>query len=316
MPRRALFDWKTMTGAIAAQKPLWPPGTTPCYHTATQGLILGEIVRRVAGRRIGANFREEVAGPLELDYHIGLLPAEESRCATMVPSAGNVLSAARAGGASDLLARGWAQLPLQEDFNSHCWRAGEVPSANGHGTARSIARLYALLAVDGAVDDAHLLRPETIERAWQEQWHGRDLMSGLTLRTALGFYLDCPPDRPMGTSRRAFGHFGAGGAQSFGDPDNQIAFCYAPNRMHSGFDIGPRTKRLIDAVMLACDRAAPAASIACQIRCDHPHLLIVLTTGYAERARGRGGGLPVLLKPYAVDELASVLSRVLGQAAA
>lgn len=247
-PRGSIFDWGVMTRAIAAQKPLWPPGTTPCYHTATQGFILGEIVRRVTGLTIGAFLRQEVAAPLGLDYHIGLTPGEEARCASMIPSAGNVLSAAQAGKLSDLLTRGWAQLPLNEDFNSHRWRAGEVPSASGHGTARSIARLYALLAAGGELDGVRLVRRETLERAWQQQWQGKDLMSGLTFRIALGFYLNCPPDRPMGSSPRAFGHSGAGGAQSFGDPDNQLAFCYAPNRMHSGFDIGPRATRLIEAL--------------------------------------------------------------------
>lgn len=247
-PRGALFDWEAMTRAIAAQKPLWPPGTVACYHTATQGFILGEIVRRVTGQRIGAFLREQIAGPLGLDYHMGLTPSEEARCATMVPSAGNVLSAAQSGRASELLTRGWAQLPLNEDFNSHRWRTEEVPSVNGHGTARSIARLYAALAAGGTLDGVRLLRSATLAGAWVEQWVGKDVMSGLTLRCALGFYLNCPPDRPMGTSPRAFGHSGAGGAQSFGDPDNQIAFCYAPNRMHGGLDIGPRAARLIDAV--------------------------------------------------------------------
>lgn len=247
-PRGAIFDWEGMTRAIADQKPLWPPGTVPCYHTATQGFLLGEIVRRVSGQTLGTFLRREVSAPLGLDYQIGLTPAEEARCATMIPSAGNVLSAAQSGQVSDLLARGWAQLPLHEDFNSHRWRAGEVPSANGHGTARAIARLYAALAAGGSLDGVQLVRPETMERAWQQQWQGKDVMSGLTFRIALGFYLNCPPDRPMGPSPRAFGHSGAGGAQSFGDPDNQIAFCYTPNRMHSGFDIGPRAQRLIDAL--------------------------------------------------------------------
>ena len=56
-----------MTAAIAAAEPLWPPGSTPCYHTATQGFILGELVRQVDGRTIGAFLREEIADPLDLD---------------------------------------------------------------------------------------------------------------------------------------------------------------------------------------------------------------------------------------------------------
>jgi CubicO group peptidase (beta-lactamase class C family) len=250
-PRGALYDWKIMTEAIAAQAPLWPPGTTPCYHTATQGFILGELVRRVDGRSIGTFIREEIAGPLGIDYHIGLTPAEEARCADMVPSKGNVLSTAQSGDTKSLLARGWAQLPLREDFNSPRWRRAEVPSANGHGAARAIGRLYACLAQGGEIDGVRLIGSKALKRARTEQWSARDAMSGLNFRIALGFYLNAPPDRPMGPNRDTFGHSGAGGAQSFGDPALGLGFCYAPNRMHAGIDIGPRATALIDA-LYAC----------------------------------------------------------------
>ena len=246
-PRGALYDWKAMTEAIAKQAPLWRPGTTPCYHTATQGFILGEILRNVTGQTLGDFIRNEISQPLALDYQIGLTPAEEARCATMIPSAGNILSKAQSD-ANSLLARGWAQLPVDEDFNSHQWRASQIPSANGHGNARAIAKLYGLLALGGAHDGVRLLSREAIDHAIKEQWKGRDIMSGLTFRLGMGFYLNCPPDRPMGPSAHAFGHSGAGGAQSFGDPDNRIGFAYSPNRMHSGIDIGPRAARLIEAV--------------------------------------------------------------------
>lgn len=246
-PRGALYDWQAMTDAIAQQEPLWEPGTTPCYHTATQGFILGEIVRRVTGDTIGKFIRHEISGALGLDYQIGLTPDEEARCATMIPSAGNVLSKAQSDSDS-LLARGWGQLPADEDFNSHLWRASEVPSANGHGNARAIASLYGILSGGGRGGGSTLLSGAALDNAITEQWSGRDIMSGLNFRLGQGFYLNCPPDRPMGPSQRAFGHSGAGGAQSFGDPDNQIGFAYSPNRMHGGIDIGSRASRLIEAV--------------------------------------------------------------------
>lgn len=246
-PRGAIYDWTAMTAAIAEQKPLWPPGTTPCYHTATQGFILGEIVRRVSGKTIGQFIRDEISQPLGLDYFIGLTQEEEARCADMIPSAGNVLSQAQQ--ATDtLLARGWGQLPKDEDFNSHAWRSSEIPSANGHGSARSIARLYGALSCGGEIDGVRLLSSAALAAALEEQWTGRDSMSGLNFRIAQGFYLNNPPVRPMGPNPGAFGHSGAGGAQSFGDPTLKLGFAYSPNRMHSGLDIGPRAAQLIDAV--------------------------------------------------------------------
>ena len=196
-PRGALYDWNAMTEAIAKQAPLWKPGTTPCYHTATQGFILGEILRNVTGQTLGEFVRNEISRPLRLDYQIGLTPAEEARCATMIPSAGNILSKAQSD-ADSLLARGWAQLPADEDFNSHRWRACQIPSANGHGNARAIARLYGLLALGGAHDGVRLLSREgdrsrdrgAMERARPHvgsdlpTWHG--VLSELPARPADG----------------------------------------------------------------------------------------------------------------------------------
>jgi CubicO group peptidase (beta-lactamase class C family) len=189
-----------------------------------------------------------VAGPLGIDYAIGLSLDQAARCATMVPSAGNVLAIAQSGDPKSLLARAWAQLPAEEDFKSAAWRAAEIPSANGHGTARAIATFYGALAQGGRLGDVRLISAAALDRATTQQWHARSAASGLTFRAALGFFLNCPPDRPMGPNPATFGHSGAGGAQSFADPAAGIGFCYAPNRMHGGIDIGPRATTLIEAL--------------------------------------------------------------------
>jgi CubicO group peptidase (beta-lactamase class C family) len=247
-PRGAIYDWNAMTGGLVAQKPLWEPGTTRCYHTCTQGFILGEIVRRVTGKTIGAFIRDEIAGPLGIDYAIGLDAAQAARCAMMIPSKGVTLTRAQEGDGTGMLARGWGQLPVHEDFNSPAWRSSEIPSVNGHGTARAVARFCGALARGGEIDGVRIISLASLERAITEQWAGADLMSGLTFRIALGFFLNCPPDRPMGPNPPTFGHSGAGGAQSFADPVLRLGFAYAPNRMHGGMDNGPRGTRLIDAV--------------------------------------------------------------------
>jgi CubicO group peptidase (beta-lactamase class C family) len=70
-----LYDWPTATARLAAQAPQWDPGTAAGYHSITQGFLVGEVVRRITGRSLGAFFADEVAGPLGADFHIGL-PAE------------------------------------------------------------------------------------------------------------------------------------------------------------------------------------------------------------------------------------------------
>jgi len=252
-PPGAIYDAGAMEAALAAQAPLWEPGTVPCYHSATLGFICGAIVRRVTGRSLGAFVREEISAPLGLDYQIGLRPEEAARCADMIRAKGSLLDLAQSSGKdqsgskTDLLSRAWKQLPPEEDYNSPAWRAAEIPSANGHGNARAVARLCGALACGGTLDGVRLIGADALARATEEQWRGQSMASGLTFRVGMGFFLNCPPDRPMGPNARAFGHSGAGGAQAIADPVSGIGFAYSPNRMHAGIDIGPRAQRLIEA---------------------------------------------------------------------
>src|SRR5580765_5974274 len=62
-----LYDWGKATSLLAAQAPFWEPGTAPGYHGLTQGYLVGEVVRRIAGKSLGTVFREEIAAPLSAD---------------------------------------------------------------------------------------------------------------------------------------------------------------------------------------------------------------------------------------------------------
>ncbi len=246
-----IYDFDTMAAAIAAQVPLWPPGTTQVYHSATLGHIIGMLVRAVTGLSIGAFVRTRIAAPLGADYAIGLTPEEEARCATMIPSANNLVGAAKRAPPDSLAYRQWKGLPASEDFNSHSWRAGEIPSVNGHGTARGVARLYAAAAGGGALDGVRLARAESLAVLAAEQASGKSASSGLTLRMGMGFMLNSPPSRPMGPNMATFGHSGAGGAQAFADPVAGLGYCYCCNRMHDGLDVGVRAASLIEATFAA-----------------------------------------------------------------
>src|SRR5271165_4775643 len=80
-----LYDWEKMTSLLAAQAPLWEPGTASGYHVVTFGFLVGEVVRRITGKSLGTVFREEIAEPLGADFHIGLPASEDSRVAEIVP---------------------------------------------------------------------------------------------------------------------------------------------------------------------------------------------------------------------------------------
>jgi CubicO group peptidase (beta-lactamase class C family) len=247
----AIYDWQTMIRAIEAQVPIWPPGSTQFYHSATMGHLTGEILRRVTGKTVGQFLRSEVCGPLDADYAIGLTPAEAARCATMISSAGNVIGLAKAAPPDTLEARMWRPLPAEEDFNSERFRRAEIPAFNGHGTARGVATIYGALARGGELHGVRLLRGESLAPFIVDQPSGKPIASAVPLRMGLGFMLCSPPHRPMGPNLRSFGHTGAGGAQGFADPDAKIGFGYCMNRMHDGRDASPRPARLIDATF-AC----------------------------------------------------------------
>lgn len=235
-------DWDRMVARLAAQAPLWEPGTTPCYHTLTYGFLLGEVVRRTTGLRFAEAFRRMVAGPLGATYGFCLDAGEQAECATFILPGG---AAAEPG---SLAARAYAGLDAAEDRNSARHRAAELYAVNGHGTVRGIARIYAALAAGGTLDGLRLLSAEALSRATAEQWRGAEAMSGKASRMALGFRL---PDANtmVGPGPRAFGHGGRGGAIGFADPDLQLAFAYAPGRAFpGGSGESPHARRIRDAI--------------------------------------------------------------------
>jgi len=244
----AITDWNWMTQALARQAPVWKPGEVAAYHGLTQGFLLGEIIRRVTGQTLGSFFRREVAEPLGLDYYIGLRPEEEARCAEFIPDA--LIKGFRTSHLPDPLNPGalvWAQLADDEDFNTPGWRRAEIPSANGHGTARAVARLYAALVNGGELDGVRLMRRETVQGMTAEQHNLTEVLRGRAYHQASGVLLNTPPYVYMGPNARAFGHHGSGGAIGFGDPDARIAFGYGMNRMHADPTNGPRAGGLIKA---------------------------------------------------------------------
>ena len=242
-----IYDFDRMAAGIAAQAPLWPPGTTQVYHSATIGHIIGSIMKGATGSSLAEFLRQEISGPLGADYFFALTPAEEARCATMIPSPGNMVSGAKKADPDSVAFRSWRPLPESEDFNSHEWRASEIPSVNGHGTARGVARIYGAVACGGELDGVFLARPQSFATLATEQPAGGVSATGMQLRMGMGYMLNSPPARPMGPNLRTFGHSGAGGAQAFADPDAGLGYCYCCNFMHDGLDVGVRALSLIEA---------------------------------------------------------------------
>jgi CubicO group peptidase (beta-lactamase class C family) len=259
LPAGAGLQWEVMTRVLAAQEPWWEPGEGHGYHVNTYGYLIGEVVRRITGKSLGRYLHDEIARPLGADFFIGFGPELDARCADVIPSLPSAdpeersatlggdlaaltglprMRAAAYGNPPDLSGRGI--------INTREWRAAEVPSTNGHGNARAVARLYAALSSDGKLDDVHVLSREMIETAIAEQVYAEDLVLQRPTRFGLGFQLTMP-ERRLGPSPRAFGHFGAGGSLGFADPDAQVAFAYVMNQGRAGWQ-HKHVRHLVDLV--------------------------------------------------------------------
>ncbi|MFT4570526.1 MAG: CubicO group peptidase (beta-lactamase class C family), partial [Candidatus Binatia bacterium] len=169
-----LFDWDAITSALAAETPWWNPGTAHGYHALTFGWLVGEVVRRVSGKSLGRFFADEFATPLGLDFHIGLDPSLDSRVATMgglsmEPAPGEPsLAEIILGDSESVSAKAFTNpvsLMLPETVNSRAWRGAEIPGANGHSDARSLARIYGALAGNGMCDGVDVLSNEVRDLA-------------------------------------------------------------------------------------------------------------------------------------------------------
>jgi CubicO group peptidase (beta-lactamase class C family) len=266
LPPEALFDWETMTTALAKETPWWEPGTTHGYHAISFGWLVGEVIRRVSGMSPGTYLRCEIAEPLGLDLHLGLAEADDARCAELRPSrqapSGEPSVAERImADPTSMLAKTFINpvtLALPGTVSSRAWRGAELPAVNGHATARALAALYGALASGGSSPrasgkgDVRVLSAASIARCGEERSVGRDAVLDVSTRFGDGFMLSQSATR-MGRSPRSFGHPGAGGSLAFADPDAQIGFGYVMNRMGSSILVDPRASALIDAVYASLD---------------------------------------------------------------
>jgi len=258
LPAGALFDWTAMTAALAETAPWWTPGERHGYHAITYGHLVGEVIRRVDGRSVGAFLRDEVTGPLRADFFIGVPEETDGRAAEVLPppppgepTIWDTLLA----DPESVSGRTFLNPPRPLGLvNTRAWRAAEIPGSNGHTSARGVARAYAALARGGELDGVRLLARATIEGAIAERSRGRDAVLTLPTRFATGFMLAMPGGIfNCGPGRRTFGHPGHGGSIGFADPDARVGFGYVTNQYLTGTATHPdrRVPSLVDAVYAA-----------------------------------------------------------------
>jgi CubicO group peptidase (beta-lactamase class C family) len=228
-----LYDWEKMTSLLAAQAPLWEPGTQSGYHAITQGYLVGEVIRRIDGRSVGRFFADEVAGPLGADFAIGLPDAEHGRVANVVPPPPlDELIAAADPTSLPIRTLTNPMLSAEQSWEP-AWRRAEIPAAGGHGNARSVARVQSVLSHGGEIDGVRLLSAGACEAPLEQQTDGTDLVLGVPLRFGLGYGL-MSPQVPLSPNPRSYFWGGWGGSIVLNDLDARMTVAYVMNRMGEG----------------------------------------------------------------------------------
>lgn len=244
----AMLDWERMTSALAAARPSHAPGAYNAYHALTYGWLIGELVQRVSGVSFQDFVRTELADPLGLDgLVIGVEGKERERVAQLLGGDLAARAPEDTGQESRLLhwssrAAAFLRLPfnpkrtadalvlpgiLRFFFSPHAVDA-PIPAANGTFTARSLGRLYAMLAADGEIDGKRLLSTGTVMQATEVQNTRVDGVVPFPMRWRLGYHLAATT---RGILKNGFGHFGYGGSGAWGDPDRDLAVAMVTNQV-------------------------------------------------------------------------------------
>ena len=252
VPEGQWQNWSLFTELLAKQAPYRSPGESQSYHALTFGWLAGELIRRIDGRSVGQYFKDEIADPLALDFKIGLALSDLDRCADMLmmtkdntqslfsilthvpdillPKALRTMKAALEVGDNKIAFA--SVLEAADTVNSQAWRLAEVPAANGHGTAASLATFYGVLTNGGARDNYHILKPETLAMATQIHSPGPDgSLFGLPYKFGLGYMVDSPMTA-ISHAKGRFGHSGIGGEMTFGDKQKGLGFAFLNNQQH------------------------------------------------------------------------------------
>jgi CubicO group peptidase (beta-lactamase class C family) len=242
-----LYDWEKSTAMLAGQAPWWEPGTASGYHALNQGHLVGEVIRRIDGRQLGQFFAEEVAGPLGVDFHIGLDPSQHHRVAPVIPPEAAPVDISGFSADHPAIKTFTGPAPSADVAWTDGWKQADIGAANGHGNARSVAIAQAIVANGGTVGDVTLLSPQTIDVIFEEQARGNDLVLQDLQRFGIGYALADKEVRPYLPEGRICFWGGWGGSSIIVDTERRMTIAYMMNRMLPGTGGDSRGEGLVTA---------------------------------------------------------------------
>jgi CubicO group peptidase (beta-lactamase class C family) len=216
-----MYDWERSTSRLAGQVPWWEPGTASGYHAADQGHLLGEVLRRIDGRSLKQYVAEELAGPLGADFQIGATEEDDGRIAAVVPPPSSPLDLAGLDPAGPAYRCFTGPVADPVKANTAAWRRADIGAVNGHSNARGVLDVMRVVALGGEAGGVRLLSAPTIDRIFDVQADGVDLVLGTRFRFGIGFAI----------SGRMASWGGWGGSMVTMDVDRGVTVSYVMNKM-------------------------------------------------------------------------------------
>lgn len=218
---------------LASQPPWWTPGTASGYHSFTHGFLIGQVIRKVTGRTLKDFIRDEIAKPLDADFQLGVVDSDLHRVSDLIPWAA-VLDNDSNVDPDYIAARVRNNPKFTPDMaNTTMWRQAELGASNGHGNARSIAKILSTISLGGCVDGKRLLKPATIDLIFQEMSNGIDLVTNMPVRFGIGYGITgegvVPSWLPKG---RICFWSGLGGSVAIMDLDRKMTIVYVMNKLY------------------------------------------------------------------------------------
>jgi CubicO group peptidase (beta-lactamase class C family) len=245
---RDMYDWETACERLALQRPWWEPGTASGYHAATQGFLVGELVRRITNTTFQTFVADEIAGPLGADFQVGAREADWGRIAPVIappPEEEEPLDPSSVRGKTFLGPKSSVKAA-----NSPEWRRADLGALNGHSNARGVLDVMRVLSLGGEAGGVRLLSPKTIDLVFDQQSDGVDLVLQEPFRFGIGYCLGSPvvPYVPQG--RTCFWG-GWGGSLVVMDLDRRLTISYMMNKMAPGILGSERSTAYVRALYAA-----------------------------------------------------------------
>jgi len=267
-----MLNWDQALKGMEQATPTHQPDSAHGYHGFNYGYLIGGLIEKISGKKFQQVLKEELVDPLKLDgAFIGLPETEFHRRANLI-GGGRRSDQFYLEGIMKLIEKPLVKLLLKalslftnkpNNFirtfifpftdDKFCWNSPELmgavqPAANGHFTARSLAKMYAALSLEGSLDGVEILRPEIVHKMSRVQNRKGDDVLFIPMHWRLGYHRVFAFGAPL---KSGFGHFGFGGSGAWCDPERELS-CAMTVNTGVGTPMGDTRMPILTSAVVKC----------------------------------------------------------------